>query len=333
MRDGLLLDVEHLTVSFPVGGLQLRAVDDVSLSLAPGHCLCVVGESGCGKSAMARSLLRLHLNADVGGRILFRETPEAPPVDVASIDPGSAAMRRIRGAGMGMVFQEPMASLTPVYSVGRQIVEAILAHEDVARVAAWERAVECLGLVGIPDPERRANDFPHQMSGGMRQRVVIAMALACRPALLIADEPTTALDVTVQSQVLRLMKSIQVELGMAILLVTHDLSVVAAVADEVVVMYLGQIVERAPAREFFAGPRHPYAQGLLASVVPPNSSAKLPLPFISGQVPNALASVTGCPFAPRCPQVHERCATRPPMTKVGGVHEVACWLVEAEAAN
>lgn len=208
MRDGLLLDVEHLTVAFPVAGRQLRAVDDVSLSLAPGRCLCVVGESGCGKSAMARSLLRLHTNAEVGGRILFRETPDASPVDVASVDPRSAAMRRIRGAGMAMVFQEPMASLTPVYSVGRQIVEAILAHEDVTRSAAWERSVECLRLVGIPDPERRAADFPHQMSGGMRQRVVIAMALACRPALLIADEPTTALDVTVQSQVLRLMKSI-----------------------------------------------------------------------------------------------------------------------------
>lgn len=321
-----LLEVRDLSVTFNTQRGPLHAVAGVSFDVRPGACVCIVGESGCGKSATARSLLRLLPSADIGGQIAFRRHETDDPIDIAQLDPNSAQMRKIRGGGMAMVFQEPMTSFTPVYTIGQQIVEAVLAHRPELGAAAREVAIDAVRKVGISDAARRVDDYPHQMSGGMRQRAMIAMALACQPAVLIADEPTTALDVTIQSQVLRLLDDLQSDLDMGVILVTHDLAVVAAIADDVVVMYLGKVVERAPVREFFDNPQHPYSQGLLASIVRADTPSKSLLPFIAGQVAADHGAAQGCRFANRCPHAHDRCAQEPPQREVRPGHVVACWL-------
>ncbi len=294
-----LLRVEHLTTAFHTDRGTLRAVDDVSFSLKKGETLAVVGESGCGKSVTALSIMRLIPSPP--GRI------ESGKIDFLGKELTSLPepeMRKVRGDKISMIFQEPMTSLNPVYSVGAQIVEAIRIHRKVSRRAARERALKMLDLVGIPSPAERIDAYPHQLSGGMRQRVMIAMALSCEPELLIADEPTTALDVTIQAQILDLLRRLQEELGMSILFITHDLGVVAEFANDVVVMYAGRVVETGSVRSIFADPLHPYTQGLLASVPPMDSSRSdgkpRRLPTIDGVVPDLAHLPKGCRFADRC---------------------------------
>jgi peptide/nickel transport system ATP-binding protein len=323
-----LLSVRDLVVSFRTDEGEIRAVDGVSFDVADGRTLGVVGESGCGKSVTALSVMRL-LPTPPGsfdrGRIFF------DGVDVLSLD--DRAMRRLRGNSISMVFQEPMSSLNPVYTVGEQIGEALRVHRRLGRKEARAQAIEWMRKVGIPAPEERVDAYPHQLSGGMRQRVVIAMALACRPRLLIADEPTTALDVTVQAQILELLKSLQADLGMSIVIITHDLGVVAEFADEIVVMYAGTVVERGSAKALFASPLHPYTQGLLRSLPGYGENRKRPrLPTIPGQVPDLRSLPTGCRFRNRCPRAIDTCAEiAPPLTRHGD-REVACIVVAAELA-
>jgi peptide/nickel transport system ATP-binding protein/oligopeptide transport system ATP-binding protein len=291
-----LLSVRDLKTEFATEDGLVRAVDGVSWSIGKGRTLALVGESGCGKSVTAMSILRLIPQPPgriAGGRILFEGK------DLAAIP--EREMRRIRGNRIAMVFQEPMTSLNPVYTVGDQIVEAVELHQNRTGSAAWDIAVESLRAVGIPDPARRVNEYPHQMSGGMRQRVMIAMALSCNPALLIADEPTTALDVTIQAQILDLLRKLQREREMSILLITHDLGVVAETADDVAVMYAGKIVEQADVRTLFASPRHPYTQGLFKAM-PQLGGDKRRLEVIPGMVANPLNFPVGCKFHPRCPE-------------------------------
>jgi oligopeptide/dipeptide ABC transporter ATP-binding protein len=314
-----LLSVRHLVTEFRTNEGVLRAVDDVSFDLKPGSTLGIVGESGCGKSVTSLSVLRL-IQAPgriAGGEIVFegRDLLKLPERD----------MRKLRGSRIAMIFQEPMSSLNPVYTVGDQIIESIVLHQKRSKREAWARAVELLGLVGIPSPDERARAYPHQLSGGMRQRVMIAMALACEPKLLIADEPTTALDVTIQAQILELLATLRAKLGMAVMLITHDLGLVAEFAEEVVVMYAGRVVERAPVRELFANPRHPYTRGLLRSVPSygDNSKARR-LPTIQGVVPDLRRLPPGCRFQDRCGDVFDRCAKEePPLYRVGAHGEVA----------
>jgi peptide/nickel transport system ATP-binding protein len=313
-----LLSVRHLTTAFKTERGLLRAVDDVSFDVPEKSTLAIVGESGCGKSVTALSILRLLPQPPA---LIERGEIDFAGTDLLKL--GDKAMRAVRGARISMIFQEPMSSLNPVYSVGSQIVEAIRIHRDVSRRAARERAVKMLELVGIPSPAERVDAYPHQLSGGMRQRVMIAMALSCEPALLIADEPTTALDVTIQAQILDLLRRLQSELEMSIIFITHDLGVVAEFASGVVVMYAGRVVERAKVDALFADPRHPYTRGLLASVPPLDASrlgADRPrrLPTIEGLVPDLRELGPGCRFADRCalykqkPPGHERCVTTEP---------------------
>ncbi len=320
-----LLSVEGLRTYFRTDLGLVRAVDGVDYAIDRGETLAVVGESGCGKSVTALSILRLVAEPPglyAGGRILF----EGEDLLRASED----RMREIRGNDIAMIFQEPMTSLNPVFTVGDQIMEAIQLHQGLPLAAARRRAIEMLHLVGIPAPERRVDDYPHQISGGMRQRVMIAMALACGPQLLIADEPTTALDVTIQAQILELLRKLQVELGMSVLLITHDLGVVAETAHRVVVMYAGRIVEEAPVRELFAEPRHPYTVGLLRSL-PRLDHVHEKLVPIEGSVPDAISMPDGCRFHPRCPRAAARCKTESPTLVGEGSHRVACWFpVEEE---
>jgi peptide/nickel transport system ATP-binding protein len=289
-----------------------------------GETLGVVGESGCGKSVTALSILRLVPEPPgriVGGRVIFRGR------DLLALPP--AAMRRVRGKEISMVFQEPMTSLNPVFSCGEQIVEALVLHERLGGRAARARAVELLRLVGIPAPEQRAAEYPHQLSGGMRQRVMIAMALACRPALLIADEPTTALDVTIQAQILELLAELKSRLGMAIMLITHQMGVVAETAQRVVVMYAGRVIEEAPVAELFARPRHPYTQGLIRSIPRIDTAARqrTRLEAIAGVVPSLLEPAPGCRFAPRCRFAMAAClAATPELREVTPSHKMACIL-------
>jgi oligopeptide/dipeptide ABC transporter ATP-binding protein len=317
--DSPLLSVRHLVTEFRTDDGVLRAVDDVSFDLAPGSTLGVVGESGCGKSVTSLSVLRL-IQAPgriAGGEIVFegRDLLKLP----------ERAMRQLRGSRIAMIFQEPMSSLNPVYTVGDQIIESVVLHQKRSKRDAWARAVELLGLVGIPSPEERARAYPHQLSGGMRQRVMIAMALACEPKLLIADEPTTALDVTIQAQILELLAKLRVQLGMAVMLITHDLGLVAEFAEDVVVMYAGRVVEQAPVRELFANPRHPYTRGLLRSVPSYGDNRKARrLPTIQGVVPDLRRLPPGCRFQDRCGDVFDRCAKEePPLYRVGAGGEVA----------
>jgi oligopeptide/dipeptide ABC transporter ATP-binding protein len=286
----------------------------------------LVGESGCGKSITALSILRLIQPPGriVSGSIVFHHVNG--DVALTDLDPHGDAIRRIRGNEIAMIFQEPMTSLNPVYTIGNQIAEAVRLHQGANRREAMDRAVEMLEHVGIPGPRQRVREYPHQLSGGMRQRAMIAMALSCHPSLLIADEPTTALDVTIQAQVLDLMRALQAEMGMAILMITHDLGVVADMADEVVVMYAGRVVERASADAIFYRPRHPYTEGLLGSIPVLGKETGRKLKSIPGTVPHALAMPEGCPFGPRCDHRMPSCSAMPPLEETEPGHWTRCWL-------
>jgi oligopeptide/dipeptide ABC transporter ATP-binding protein len=325
---GPLLRVEDLRTHFLTDEGVVRAVDGVSFEIHPGETLAVVGESGSGKSVTALSILRLVTSPPgriVGGRILFKGR------DLLELS--SREMRAIRGKEISMIFQEPMTSLNPVYTCGEQIIEALVLHENIDRREARERAIEMLRVVGIPLPGQRVDEYPHQMSGGMRQRVMIAMALACRPAILIADEPTTALDVTIQAQILELLNRLRGELGMAVLLITHDLGVVAETADRVAVMYAGQVVEYCDVRSAFRRTLHPYTGGLLASL-PRLGVKRDTLRVIPGNVPNPAHFSSGCRFHPRCPVVEDRCRDRePPILTFDGTHLSRCWRADLIAAG
>jgi peptide/nickel transport system ATP-binding protein len=326
----IVLDIQNLqTVFFTNSGL-FRAVDDVSFQVRRGETLAIVGESGCGKSVTALSIMRLVPDPPgrvVGGSVMLEGT------DLLGLD--EAAMRKGRGNRISMIFQEPMTSLNPVMRIGDQITEAVRLHRPITAGEAWKQAVDMLRLVRIPEPERRAQEYPHQMSGGMRQRAMIAMALACRPALLIADEPTTALDVTIQAQILALIVDLQTRLGTGLILITHDLGVVAQTAQRVIVMYAGRKVEEAAVEDLFENPRHPYTRGLMASMpavigLDANNDARLT--EIPGMVPSLTNLPAGCAFAPRCRLAVERCrAEYPPLQDFDG-HLAACWRAEELAA-
>jgi peptide/nickel transport system ATP-binding protein len=324
LKDEMVLDVKNLkTVFFTNSGL-FKAVDDVSFNVRRGETLAIVGESGCGKSVTALSIMRLVPDPPgriVDGSIVLEGT------DLLGLDENR--MRAIRGNRISMIFQEPMTSLNPVMRIGDQITEAVRLHRAMTRQEAWDKAVEMLRLVRIPEPERRATEYPHQLSGGMRQRAMIAMALACRPALLIADEPTTALDVTIQAQILALVLELQKELGMGLILITHDLGVVAQTAQRVIVMYAGKKVEEADVETLFANPLHPYTRGLMASIpaVPSlGGNADVRLVEIPGMVPSLTRLPKGCAFAPRCEMAIERCREQyPPLENWGTDHLAACW--------
>jgi peptide/nickel transport system ATP-binding protein len=329
--EAMVLDVKGLqTVFFTNSGL-FRAVDDVSFHVRRGETLAIVGESGCGKSVTALSVMRLVPNPPgkiVGGSIMLEGS------DLLGLDEDK--MREVRGNRISMIFQEPMTSLNPVMRIGDQITEAVRLHRPMTAKQAWDQAVEMLRLVRIPEPERRAQEYPHQLSGGMRQRAMIAMALACRPALLIADEPTTALDVTIQAQILALVLELQQELGMALILITHDLGVVAQTAQRVIVMYAGKKVEEADVEALFANPRHPYTRGLMASIpaVPSlGGNADVRLVEIPGMVPSLTRLPKGCAFAPRCEFAIARCREEyPPLENFGVDHWAACWRAAEIAA-
>jgi peptide/nickel transport system ATP-binding protein len=319
-----LLEVENLRITFPSSGATSRPVDGVSFSLSRGELLAVVGESGCGKSLTALALLRL---VPPPGQILPGSVIRLDGTDVLAL--GAAELRSIRGRRVGMIFQDPMTSLNPVFTVADQISESVRAHQQVSKRAARARALELLQEVGIPDPVERLDNYPHQLSGGMRQRVMIAIALASEPELLVADEPTTALDVTVQAQILELLDRLRAARGMAVLLITHDLGIVAGRADRVAVMYAGRLVEEATTAALFARPSHPYTKGLLASV-PRITGTVTRLTPIAGTVPPPTAWPSGCRFHPRCPDALPRCATDdPPALPVGEQHRMRCWLAEA----
>ncbi len=317
-----LLEVRNLRVGFQTEQGLLTAVDDVDFTLECGKMMGLVGESGCGKSVTARALMRLL--EQPSGRVLGGEVIlEGRDVLTLPLE----AMRRIRGKEIAMIFQEPMTALNPVHRVGRQIVENILLHQEIGTRAALRRAVELMEWVGIPAPDERINDYPHQLSGGMRQRVMIAMALSCNPRILIADEPTTALDVTVQAQILDLIKRLQKDTGMAVILITHDLGVVAETCDDVAVMYAGRIVERGPVGTVFQAPLHPYTKGLMSCLPRLDHPPKTMLPIIPGIVPGLRDLPPGCRFASRCPYPHgaEVTTNRQPWRECGGGHGVeAC---------
>ena len=322
MKDQILIDVKNLKTYFYTDEGVVPAVDDVSFHIFAGETMGLVGESACGKSVTSLSIMQLvskPAGKIVGGEILFKGED--------LLKKGPQDMRKIRGAEISMIFQEPMTSLNPVYTIGDQIGEVIMLHQGVSRQEATKKTIEMLELVGIPSPERRVKEYPHQMSGGMRQRVMIAMALSCNPDLLIADEPTTALDVTIQAQILELMKSLKEKLGMAILLITHNLAVVAEMAEHIAVMYAGKIVEYAPAREIFKTPRHPYTGGLLISIPRlDRPRTKEPLPTIPGVVPSPYNMPKGCAFNPRCQYAQDKCREElPPLEEITASHFVRCF--------
>jgi len=318
-----LLEVANLRVSFPgAGNSRFYPVDGVSFSLERGEMLALVGESGCGKSLTSLALLQL---IPPPGRIESGSVIRLGETDVLALK--GEALRRIRGRRIGMIFQDPMTSLNPVFTVGAQIVEGIRAHFKMPSAEARQKALQLLQEVGIPDPVERLKAYPHQLSGGMRQRVMIAIALAAEPEILVADEPTTALDVTVQAQILEVLDSLRARRGMAVLLITHDLGIVAGRADRVAVMYAGQIVEEASTPRLFANPSHPYTQGLFASV-PRITGPLRRLNPIRGSVPSPAAWPTGCRFRPRCPQAFDRSEIEPPLIPVEPEHRMRCWLAE-----
>jgi oligopeptide/dipeptide ABC transporter ATP-binding protein len=319
MSAGPVLDIRELTTRFDTRRGPVTAVDRFSLTLEAGETMGLVGESGCGKSVTALSVMRLlprPAGRIAGGQILFKGK------DLAALP--EAGMRRIRGNEISMIFQEPMTSLNPVYTVGFQIVEAVRRHRRMDRRAAREEAVRMLNLVGIPEPAARVDDYPHQLSGGMRQRVMIAMALSCRPAVMIADEPTTALDVTIQAQILDLMNRLKAEIGMAVMLITHDLGVVAETCRRVAVMYAGRIVEATDVRTLFHRPAHPYTVGLFQSL-PRIGGRQGRLRPIPGAVPSLQRLPPGCAFQERCFRSEDQCRRDPPWTAVGPGHRVRCW--------
>jgi peptide/nickel transport system ATP-binding protein len=322
-----LLDVRDLRVSFPTPDGVVRAVDGVSFGLDRGQTLGIVGESGSGKSVTSLAIMGLHNRREtqVSGGVWFRGEE--------LLGAGPRRIRSLRGSSMTMIYQDPLSALHPYYTVGWQIAEAYRAKNAVSRKQAWDRAVEMLRRVEIPQPERRARDYPHQFSGGMRQRAMIAMALCCDPALLIADEPTTALDVTVQAQILDLIKELQAESGTAVIVITHDLGVVAEVAEKVMVMYAGRVVERGTTEQVFTSPQHPYTWGLLKSVTRLDRDRRARLEAISGTPPSLIDVPSGCPFHPRCPYAGSTaglCVTaRPDLRDAGQDHWVACHLDDA----
>ena len=319
-----LLSVEDLRVHLFTNRGIVRAVDGVSFDLDAGQALGIVGESGCGKTMTALSLMRLLPSPPAriaGGSIVFRGA------NLLTMD--EAALRAICGGPMAMIYQDPQTSLNPVFSIGEQIAESVRIHRSDSRPASWARAIDMLRLVNIPDPARVADAYPHQLSGGMRQRAVIAMALACDPKLLIADEPTTALDVTIQAQILDLLRKLRAELGLAVILITHDLGVIADLVDRVAVMYAGKIVETAPVRTLFAGPKHPYTRGLLRSV-PSLETREHRLRTIDGTVPPPHAMPAGCRFNPRCASAMDICREQePPAIETGTGARAACWAMSA----
>jgi peptide/nickel transport system ATP-binding protein len=331
-----LLSVRDLKTYFMQDEGTVKAVDGVSFDLYPGATLGIVGESGCGKSVTARSILGIvdRPGRIVDGEIRFRRQAATdavdggPVVDLAKLPPNGPEIRAIRGAEIALIFQEPMSSFSPVHTVGSQIVEAIMLHQQVDRRQARVRTIEMLRRVGVSSPDQRVDQLSNQLSGGLRQRAMIAMALSCHPTLLIADEPTTALDVTTQTQILELMRQLQREDGMAIMLITHDLGVVAEMATDVAVMYLGRVVEQAPVDEIFHAPRHPYTQALLHSIPRMRSRSRERLNPIAGAVPHPYDRPSGCPFHPRCPQfMPGRCdAEEPALRPVGDKHTVSCFL-------
>ena len=323
------LRISDLRVGFGTGDDQVLAVDGVDLALTPGRVHALVGESGSGKSVTGLTVLGLSRSrtTQIDGKIAYADQ------DLATL--GEPELRRLRGRELAMVFQDPMTSLNPLHRVGRQIAEMVRLHDRAGRRDAARRAVELLREVEIPDPERAARAFPHEFSGGMRQRVMIAIALACRPRVLIADEPTTALDVTIQAQILALVRTLCQDHGTAVLLVTHDLGVVAQYADEVSVMYVGEIVETGTVGEVLADPRHPYTRGLLGAIPRLRGPKKARLATIPGSVPvftAATAATTGCRFAARCGHAHDRCVERPPVRDLGAGRSVRCWLGQGEDA-
>jgi peptide/nickel transport system ATP-binding protein len=316
-----LLALEHLDVGFETEAGRVSAVSDVSLAITEGEIFGLVGESGCGKTTLAMALMGLlPATARVTGSVRFQG------VELIGLSPED--LRRLRGDRLSMIFQDPMTSLDPTFPIGEQVAETITAHRDVDPREARRRALELLEDVGIPEPERRFGDAPHRLSGGMRQRVVIATALANEPALVLADEPTTALDVTIQSQVLDLLRDLRARLQTTIVLITHDLGVIAQICDRVGVMYAGQLVEVAPVSEIFRTPRHPYTQALLAAL-PTQQQAPGSLRVIPGRVPNLADPPPGCRFSTRCPYVMEECADVPPLAHETDEHQIACWLSEA----
>lgn len=317
----VLLEVQNLSTEFDTDEGRVRAVDDISFDVVAGETLGIVGESGCGKSVTALSIMRLlpqPMGQVAGGRILFRGQ------DLAHL--AIPEMEKIRGNSISMVFQEPMTALNPVHTIGKQLTEVLLLHKKITGAEAIREAIRILDRVGIPSPDIRLGEYPHQLSGGMRQRVVIAIALACKPALLIADEPTTALDVTIQAQILELIKELQRDMGMSVILITHDLGVIAETCDRVVVMYAGKIAEKGTVYELFDEPKHPYTKGLLASIPRLETVPKSKLAIIEGMVPGLLDLPAGCRFENRCPYREDRCTVSHPETEaVSAGHEVSCY--------
>jgi oligopeptide/dipeptide ABC transporter ATP-binding protein len=323
-----LLEVEHLSVDLRVPGRDLTLVDDVSFTIARGETLCLVGESGCGKSLTARAVLRLTdppLALRPGSRVVLDGR------DLAGLS--ERAMRDVRGRDVAMIFQDPMSSLNPVYTIGNQMAESVMLHRGLSRAEARDRTIELFRLVGLSSPERRIDQFPHELSGGMQQRVMIAMALSCDPALLIADEPTTALDVTIQAQILDLLRELQARLDMGLLLITHDLGVVAEMATDVAVMYAGAIVETGTVAEVLHAPRHPYTQALLGSIPRFGTARDQRLAAIGGIVPSPWDWPLGCRFAPRCAHAFDRCVREEPGLGARGGHRAACFLVSDAHAH
>jgi len=332
-----LLSVRNLKTYFVQDEGTVKAVDGVSLEMNPRATLGVVGESGCGKSVTARSILRIvdRPGRIVDGEIWFRRpaangSAGSPAVDLAKLAPNGAEMRSIRGAEIALIFQEPMSSFSPVHSVGNQIIEAIRLHQELGRQAARDKAIEMLRRVGVSSPDQRIDQLANQLSGGLRQRAMIAMALSCSPTLLIADEPTTALDVTTQTQILELMRQLQQEDGMAIMLITHDLGVIAEMATDVAVMYLGRVVEQAPVDAIFHAPKHPYTRALLRSIPRMRARSRERLTPIAGAVPHPYDRPAGCPFHPRCPDfIPGTCDRQTPDPRtVGDRHTASCFLYE-----
>ena len=327
----VVLRVENLCVDFSVKGRQVRILSDVGFALRRGETLGIIGESGCGKSMTALALLRMVPSPPgriSAGRVLLNGE------DLVRVS--EKRIRSIRGGEMSMIFQEPMTSLNPVYSIGNQIAETIRRHKGIGRAAAWKEAIDLLDMVHIPAPERRVREYPHQLSGGMRQRVMIAMALACEPTVLIADEPTTALDVTVQAQIFDLLKEVQDARGTCIVLITHDFGAVSEMADRVLVMYAGHKVEEGALDEISDDAHHPYTQGLLRSmpeIIDDPADTRVRLPEIPGSVPDLLRGLEGCPFAPRCPSAMSKCRELPEYTHLGGYRSVKCWLASDGAGR
>ena len=324
-----ILSVENLRVSFRREDRLIQAVRGVSFSLGKGETLAIVGESGSGKSVTAKSLMRLlpEKTTEISeGRILYQNK------DILSLS--SKEMESLRGKDISMVFQDPMTSLNPTMKIGRQIMEGLVQHQSLTKAEARQKAIEMLQLVGIPNAEERIDSYPHQFSGGMRQRVVIAIALACRPAILVADEPTTALDVTIQAQILELIKSVQEKTQMSVILITHDLGVVANMAQRVAVMYTGEIVEIGTTDDIFSRPQHPYTKGLLRSMPRLDDNRDEPLVPIPGSPPDVSRLGTGCAFAPRCPYVMKVCHHHaPPQSPVSEDHLASCWLLDKRASK